>query len=104
MVCLHSLCTSGEVLTTSIAGLIRFKIVIHCIIDGFSRFILGIGVHDNNRSATVLHMVQTACVKNGYPSRIRADHGVENVDTARWQEEIQGPDRGSFILGRYGSA
>ena len=72
MVCLHSLCTSGEVLTTSIAGLICFKIVIHCIINSFFCFILGISVYDNNCSATVLYKVQTACVKNGYPHPMAA--------------------------------
>ncbi|KAK6997284.1 hypothetical protein R3P38DRAFT_3328900 [Favolaschia claudopus] len=81
-------------------GLIRYKIVIHCIIDGYSRFILGIRVHNNNRGASVLRLLLDVITLHGCPSRMRGDHGVENIEVAVYMEEVKGPGRGSFIWGR----
>ncbi|TFY53903.1 hypothetical protein EVJ58_g9184 [Rhodofomes roseus] len=81
-------------------GLIRWKLVTHCFIDGWSRYIVAICVHNNNRADTVLllfHRGRTSC---GDPSRVRGDHGGENVQVARWQDENQGAGRGSYIWGR----
>ncbi|KAK6969559.1 nitrite transporter NirC, partial [Favolaschia claudopus] len=64
------------------------KIVIHCIIDGYSRFILGIRVHNNNRGASVLRLLLDVIT------------GVENIEVAVYMEEVKGPGRGSFIWGR----
>ena len=75
--------------------------VIHCIIDGFSRFVLGIRVHDNNRAASVLKLFEDVVEMHGMPSCMRGDHGVENVAVARWMEEVKVVERGSFIWGRY---
>ncbi|KAK7006659.1 hypothetical protein R3P38DRAFT_3601324 [Favolaschia claudopus] len=61
-------------------GLIRYKIVIHCIIDGYSRFVLGIRVHNNNRGASVLRLLLDVITLHGCPSRMRGDHGVENIE------------------------
>ncbi|KAJ8693492.1 hypothetical protein PTI98_008480 [Pleurotus ostreatus] len=57
-------------------GLIRYKIVIHCFIDGFSRFITGLRAHNNNRALTVLELFHDAREMHGDPSRVRGDHGV----------------------------
>ncbi|PPQ97082.1 hypothetical protein CVT26_001047 [Gymnopilus dilepis] len=81
-------------------GLIKYKFVIHCFIDGLSRFITGIRVNTNNRAATVLDLFLDAISKHGCPSRARGDHGTENLLVAAWMEEHQGPDRGSYIFGR----
>ncbi|KAK7050085.1 hypothetical protein R3P38DRAFT_2504292 [Favolaschia claudopus] len=81
-------------------GLIRYKIVIHCFIDGYSRFVLGIRVHNNNRGASVLALLQDIIATHGTPSRIRGDHGVENIEIAIYIEELNGSGRGSFIWGR----
>jgi hypothetical protein len=82
-------------------GLIRYKMVIHCIIDGYSRFVLGIRVHNNNQAASVLRLFDDAVAAHGMPSRMRGDHGVENVEVARRMEAVKGVGRGSFIWGRY---
>lgn len=69
-------------------------------VDGFSRLVTGIGVHNNNRASTVLDLFHCARSDYGTPSRVRGDHGVENVEVAAWMEANQGPSRGSYIWGR----
>ncbi|KAJ6526046.1 hypothetical protein B0H19DRAFT_1042286, partial [Mycena capillaripes] len=63
------------------------RMVIHCIIDGYSRFVLGIRVHDNNRGASVLQLDVIAM--HGCPSRMRGDHGVENIERL-WYDVTHG--------------
>ncbi|KAJ7488564.1 hypothetical protein B0H11DRAFT_2406659, partial [Mycena galericulata] len=62
-----------ERITLSYLRLIRYKMVIHCIIDGYSRFVLGIRVHDNNRGASVLQLFMDAITNHGCPSRMRVN-------------------------------
>lgn len=83
-----------------ILGLIRYKIVIHAFIDGFARFITGIRASNNNRAATVFDLFLSLIENHGLPSRVRGDHGGENILVARFMEEQRGPDRGSYIWGR----
>lgn len=82
-------------------GLIRWGIIIHGFIDGYSRIITGLRASDNNRGETVLDLFLSAAEVYGVPSRIRGDHGVENILLAAWMERHRGERRGSYIWGRY---
>jgi hypothetical protein len=82
-------------------GLIRWNIIIHGFVDGKSRFCVGLRVSGNNKAATVLDVFLEACRRYGIPSRMRGDHGTENIEVAIWMETNRGPNRGSYIWGRY---
>ena len=82
------------------AGLIRWKIVINAFIDGKTRLLVGIQANNNNRAETVLELFLSCIPVHGVPSRVRRDHGTENVRVAEWMEENQGRGRGSYIWGR----
>ena len=62
-------------------SLIRWKIVLHGCIDGFSRRIIFLRSNSNNLAETVLDLFLAAVQRDGnlLPSRIRVDKGVENV-------------------------
>jgi len=85
------------------SGLIRWKIVVHAFIDGYSRFITGIRAHNNNWAETVLQLFQDLVKEHGLPSRVQGDHGGENVLVAEFMEQARGLERGSYIWGRYDS-
>lgn len=80
--------------------LISQRFVIHGCIDGFSRLVIYLQCCTNKRADTVLHYFQCGVQQFGLPSRVRGDHGVENVDVARFMVENRGTNRGSFIAGR----
>lgn len=63
--------------------------------------IVGMRAHNNNRAETVLLLFLEATEVHGVPSRIRGDHGTENVEIAEWMEEHRGVGRGSYIWGRH---
>lgn len=60
--------------------LIRWRLVIHGGIDGYSRTIVFLNCSDNNRASTVLTAFTNAVRSHGLPERIRTDLGGENVD------------------------
>jgi hypothetical protein len=95
--------TSGpiSVLRLISAGLIRWGIVIHGFIDGYSRLITGLQASNNNKAVTVLDVFMAACLVFGVPSRLRGDHGVKNLLVAAFMEHTHGHSRGSYIWGRY---
>jgi len=74
--------------------------VIHGAIDGYSRLITFLQCSDNNRSETVLDKFTKANQEYGLPSRVRTDHGGENVLVWDFMENQRGYGRSSYIAGR----
>ena len=54
----------------------------------------------NNLAFTVLHYFIEGTHHFWLPLRVRGDHGVENVEVARFMVESRGNKHGSFIAGR----
>jgi hypothetical protein len=48
----------------------------------------------------VADLFHSARQVHGTPSRVRGDHGVENLDVAAFMESNYGIERGSYIWGR----
>ncbi|XP_026076638.1 uncharacterized protein LOC113054983 isoform X2 [Carassius auratus] len=80
--------------------LIRWRIVIHGGIDGFSRLVAYLKVATNNKAQTVLQSFLSAVQIYGVPSRVRSDKGGENVMVARFMIRTRGANRQSHITGR----
>ena len=82
--------------------LVRWRMVIHGGIDGFSRLPVYLRVSTNNSSETVLQCFFQAVSAYGLPSRVRCDRGGENVRVSEYMltHPLRGPDRGSCITGR----
>lgn len=72
--------------------------MIHGAIDGHTRLITFMHASDNNRAATVLQLFRGATVRYGIPSRVRTDHGGENVQVADLMTSHRG--EGRAIQGR----
>ncbi|KAJ9095598.1 hypothetical protein QFC21_005469 [Naganishia friedmannii] len=79
--------------------LIRWKFVIHGAIDGKSHLVTFLGASDNNRSDTVLALFQDAVGTWGWPQRVRADYGGENLGVKEAMEERRGLNCGAFLQG-----
>lgn len=82
--------------------LIRWRIVIHGGVDGYSRVPVYLLASDNNRAETVLYSFLKAIEVYGLPSRVRSDQGGENTSVSEYmlRHPLRGPGRGSFIAGR----
>ncbi len=80
--------------------LIRYKIIIHGFIDGYSRLITGLRASGNNYKETVFDVFKDAIASFGLPSRMRGDHGWENTMVAEYMMARKGFGRGSYIFGR----
>jgi hypothetical protein len=80
-------------------SLIRWKFVVHGCTDGFSRRIMYLFCANNNFAQTVATVFQNAAQEFGWPSRVRGDHGGENVEVASLMVAARGDNRASFIAG-----
>ena len=82
--------------------LIRWRIVIHGGVDGFSRLPVFLSASTNNNSETVLQCFLKAVSAYGLPSRVRCDKGGENVKVSEYMlsHPQRGPGCGSCITGR----
>lgn len=80
--------------------LVRWRLIIHGCIDGFSRLVVYLNIADNNRASTVLSMFLQGVSEFGLPSRMRSDMGGENTLVAQYM--INHPERGPgcMITGR----
>lgn len=59
--------------------LIRWKLIVHVCIDGFSRLITYCRCCDNNKAETVLRLFEESTSTYGLPSRARCDCQVERA-------------------------
>jgi hypothetical protein len=80
--------------------LVRWHIVIHGSIDGYSRVVTYLQAANNNRAETALSAFLRGVEEYGLPSRVRSDHGGENVDIAQYMLINRGTGCCSIILGR----
>lgn len=74
--------------------------MLHAFIDGYSRFVTGIRAHNNNLAESVYNLFLDLVEVHSLPSRIRGDHGGENILVAEHMERARGVERGSYIWGR----
>ena len=79
--------------------MIRWNIIIHGAIDGYSRLILYLHGANNNKASTVLEQFLLAINKYYLPSRVRCDKGGENIEVAKYMLINRGLDRQSVITG-----
>ena len=78
--------------------LIKYRLVIHGAIDGFSRLITYLKCSDNNRAETVHTLFLSAIREYGCPLRIRTDRGGENVQVWRHMEAAR-PNSNAYLVG-----
>ena len=77
----------------------RWRIVTHCGIDGYSRLVVYIHCSANNRASTVYDLFLHAVEVYGLPSRVRCDQGTENIHVARHMLRHRGVERRSVLVG-----
>ncbi|XP_044733871.1 uncharacterized protein LOC123296457 [Chrysoperla carnea] len=78
----------------------RWGFVIHGCIDGYSRMKIYIKCEMSIQAEPVLNLFTNAVQNYDLPSRVRSDHGYENILVAYLMNAIRGLDRGSHITGK----
>lgn len=87
------------VITDSHHKLIRWRIITHGAIDGYSRLIVYLQCASNNKATTVYECFLNAVHIYKLPSRVRSDQGLENILVARHMVDKRGAERHSMITG-----
>lgn len=78
----------------------RWGFVIHGCIDGYSRLIIYLICETSIQAEPVVNYFVNAVNNFGLPSRVRSDHGYENLHVAILMNTIRGVHRGSHITGK----
>lgn len=78
----------------------RWGFATHGCIDGYSRTIIYVSCATSVTAETVVNLFVPAVSKYGVPSRVRSDHGYENIFVAILMNSIRGLGRGSHITGK----
>ncbi|XP_024869433.1 uncharacterized protein LOC112453108 [Temnothorax curvispinosus] len=78
----------------------RWGFVIHGCIDGYSRLIIYLVCETSIQADPVVNFFVNAVNSYGLPSRVRSDHGYENLLVAVLMNTIRGMHRGSHITGK----
>ena len=63
--------------------MIRWRLVVHAGVDGFSRCVVYIKCANNNCADTVLESFSEGLAEFGIPDRVRSDDGGENINVWR---------------------
>ena len=79
--------------------LIRWRMVIHGTVDGYSRKILYIKCANNNKASTVVSMLSHAAFTFGIPYKVRSDKGGENTDVWRYMLHYNSMQSSCVITG-----
>ena len=80
--------------------LVRWQLVIHGGIEGYSRVVVFLKCASNNQGETVLETFMEACESFRVPIRIRTDHGTENGVVERAMPEIKGAETNPVLTGQ----
>ena len=73
--------------------LIRWRMVVHGGIDGYSRLITFLQCHTDNRAESVLSAFMNGAQRYGFPRKVRTDHGGENIEVWRTMMNEHSSDR-----------
>ena len=69
--------------------MIGWRMVIHACIDGYSRLVIYLHCANNNLAETVEKQFLQGVQTYGLPSRVRTDHGLENIGVAQLHAATQ---------------
>ncbi|XP_031328425.1 uncharacterized protein LOC116159560 isoform X2 [Photinus pyralis] len=78
----------------------RWGFVTHGCIDGYSRMIIYLSCATSIQAEPVANLFCSGVVNYGLPSRVRSDHGYENIFVALLMNLLRGIGRGSHIAGK----
>lgn len=70
--------------------LVRWLLVFHGCIDGFSKTVTYLRCLSNHRASSVLSLFVDGEANFGLPFTVRCDHGMENIGVAQFMLERRG--------------